>query len=49
MFEDKTQDDNCEQVTKNFSLHHSIPIYFDIKLTTVCFLLGAQLKMEVRV
>ena len=25
----KTQDDNCEQATKNFSLHHSKPIYFD--------------------
>ena len=28
----KTQDDNCEQATKNFSLQHSKPIYFDFKL-----------------
>ena len=30
----KTQDDNCEQATKNFSLNHSKPIYFDFKLKT---------------
>ena len=28
----KTQDDNCEQATKNFSLHDSKPIYFDFRL-----------------
>ena len=28
----KTQDDNCEQAMKNFSLHHSKPIYFDFNL-----------------
>ena len=28
----KTQDDNCEQATKNFSLHDSKPIYFDSRL-----------------
>ena len=37
----KTQDDNSEQATKNFSLHHSKPIYLDFKLN---FLLNAKKK-----
>ena len=40
----KTQDDNCEQATKKFSLHHSKPIYFDFKLNLHCCELKKNFK-----